>query len=72
MNSIATITSRLLDRLFQRSTDPTLGAEPCVIDGLTALALIESRYAGCTALGGTTPSTIAQQVFSKQTFLIHK
>lgn len=69
MNSIATITSRLLDRLFQRSTDPTLGAEPCVIDGLTALALIESRYAGCTALGGTTPSTIAQQVFSKQTNL---
>jgi pyruvate/2-oxoacid:ferredoxin oxidoreductase alpha subunit len=67
MNTFATITSRLFDKVFRKDDDTILSSEPCDIDPLTAIALVESKHIGATAFCGPLPESLSDETFSPTT-----
>ncbi len=43
MNAFSTITSRLFDKVFRKDDIEILSSEPCEIDPITAIAIVESK-----------------------------
>ena len=64
MNAFSTITSRLFDKVFRKDDIEILSSEPCEIDPLTAIAIVESKYIGATAFCGSLPDSLADDTFS--------
>ncbi|MDP7006227.1 MAG: hypothetical protein QF718_08475, partial [Phycisphaerales bacterium] len=67
MNAFTIITNRLFEKVFRREEETVLFGEPCTIDPLTAVAIVESKHVGSTAFCGPLPESITKETFSSTT-----
>ena len=67
MNAFTTITNRLFDKVFRRDNETIVSGEPCTVDPLTAVAIVESKHLGSTAFCGPLPESISKETFSATT-----